>query len=85
MQFCKKSSKVELLGYVISPQGIQANPDKISAIADLRSPSNVKEVQRFLGMCGYFRQTIDKYAHIAAPMVALTEKKTLGNGKKVSN
>ena len=25
-------------------------------------------------MCGYFRQTIDKYAHIAAPMVALTKK-----------
>ena len=26
-------------------------------------------------MCGYFRQTIQNYAHIAAPMVSLTKKK----------
>jgi hypothetical protein len=69
------TNKVELLGYIISPEGIQANSDKVSAIAELPLPTNVKEVQRFLGMCGYFRQTIQNYAHIAAPMVSLTKKK----------
>ena len=69
------TNKVELLGYIISPEGIQANSDKVSAIAELPHPTNVKEVQRFLGMCGYFRQTIQNYAHIAAPMVSLTKKK----------
>jgi len=37
------------LGYMISSQEIKANPRKVHAILDMRSPRNVKEVQRWIG------------------------------------
>ena len=67
--------EVDLLGFVISEKGIRAKPDKIQAIAELRSPTTAKEVRSFLGMTGYYRQTMPNYAQLAEPMVALTRKK----------
>jgi len=67
---------VELLGYVVCSQGIKANPDKVQAISTMPPPTNAKGVRRFLGMCGYYRQTIEHYAHVAEPLVQLTHKRT---------
>jgi hypothetical protein len=66
---------VELLGFVISAQGISPNTDKVSAIAALPLPTCAKDVRSFLGMSGYYRQTIHHYATIAEPLVALTRKR----------
>ena len=68
--------EVELLGYVVNPLGIRANPDKVRAISTMPPPTDAKGVRRFLGMCGYYRQTISRYAHIAEPLVGLTHKRT---------
>ncbi len=70
--FCEP--QVELLGYIISREGISPNPEKISAIKDIPVPVNVKEVRSFLGSAGYYRQCIPGYATIAEPMVQLTRK-----------
>ena len=67
-------SEVELLGYIVTSEGIRANPAKIAAIAKLATPRNIKEVRSFLGMAGYYRQCIQNYAHVAEPMVKLTRK-----------
>jgi hypothetical protein len=66
---------VELLGFVISAQGISVNPEKVAAIASLPPPTSVKEVRGFLGMTGYYRQTVNHYAEVAEPLVALTRKR----------
>ncbi|KAL0361700.1 UNVERIFIED_CONTAM: Transposon Ty3-G Gag-Pol polyprotein [Sesamum radiatum] len=34
------------LGYMVTQRGIEANPSKIKAILDMKTPSNVNEVQR---------------------------------------
>lgn len=67
---------VELLGYIVSAEGIACNPDKTKAISDLSQPKDIKEVRSFLGMTGYYRQCIQDYARIAAPLVKLTKKNT---------
>jgi len=67
-------SEVELLGYVISRDGIKANPDKVKAITSLPAPKSVKQVRRLLGMAGYYRQTVKDYARMVEPLVALTRK-----------
>nr|KYP57535.1 Transposon Ty3-I Gag-Pol polyprotein [Cajanus cajan] len=36
----------KFLGFMLSSRGIEANPDKCQAIIDMRSPSNLKEVQK---------------------------------------
>lgn len=65
---CKE---VFLLGYQISSAGIAPCPEKTSAIANMEPPRNTREVRRFLGMAGYYRQTVPGYAAIAAPLNAL--------------
>ena len=67
-------TKLDLLGYVISAEGIQAQPEKTTAIKQLPAPSNVSELRRFLGMCSYYRQLVPKFAEIAEPLHQLTRK-----------
>ena len=44
------TDRVKFLGHVISFSGIEADPEKLQAIADLPPPQNVQEVKTFLGM-----------------------------------
>jgi hypothetical protein len=46
--------KVEFLGHVIRKEGIEVNPNKVQAVLDWKAPKNVKEIQGFLGMAGYY-------------------------------
>ena len=36
------------MGFMITHHGIKANPEKCRAITDMRSPKNVKEIQRLI-------------------------------------
>lgn len=45
--------KVKFLGHNISATGIEADPDKISAIEKMPEPRNVEEVCRFMEMVNY--------------------------------
>ena len=44
------TDRVKFLGHVISSSGIEADPEKLQAIADLPPPQIVQEVRTFLGM-----------------------------------
>ena len=66
--------QVKLLGYMVSKEGLMADPAKVDAIARLESPKNVSEVRTFLGMTGYYRTLIKEYAKTAEPLVNLTRK-----------
>ena len=39
----------KFLGFMVSQRGIEANPDKIRAIMEMKPPRNVKEVQSLNG------------------------------------
>jgi hypothetical protein len=39
----------KLLGFLVSHRGIEANPDKVKAIEEMRPPHNLKEMQRLVG------------------------------------
>ena len=42
-------SSGEFLGFMVSHRGIEANPDKIQAILDIKPPQNTKEIQSLTG------------------------------------
>jgi transposase InsO family protein len=67
-------TKVELLGYTISGEGISPQEGKSEAIKSIPEPASVKEVRSFLGCAGYYRQCLQNFAEMAAPLVALTRK-----------
>ena len=66
--------EVKYLGHLVSPSGIRPDPAKISAIQNLRPPTNVKSVRSFLGMCGFYRRFVPDFAKIAKPLTELTKK-----------
>ena len=43
-------SQVKFLGQVVDQNGIRPDPEKVAAIQNVKSPSNVGDVQWFLGM-----------------------------------
>ena len=73
------SSKVDLLGYTISGDGISPQEQKVAAVRNMMPPKTVTEVRSFLGACGYYRGCVQNYAEIAGPLVELTRKYTRFN------
>lgn len=53
-------SSGELLGYIVTQQGIEANPKQISAVLDLPSPKNCREVQRLIGRIAALNRIISR-------------------------
>jgi hypothetical protein len=71
-KFFKRS--ITILGFVVSANGIQADPEKTRPIDCYPIPCNIKDVQSFLGLCGVYRMFISCFAIIAAPLYYLTKK-----------
>lgn len=67
--FCCK--RLEFLGYVLSEDGLSANPDKVSAIKEFPRPTTAKEARRFIGAAGWYRKFISNFAEVAAPISEL--------------
>ena len=74
-----KPSKYELflwqivyLGHMISAQGLPTDEGKIKAIKKWPTPTNVIEVQSFLGFKGYYHWFIPKFTQVAQPLHELT-------------
>ena len=49
-------------------------PEKLSSIQQMPRPYTPKEVKQFLGLVGYYRKLIPRYADIVRPLNALTRK-----------
>ncbi|ROT80375.1 hypothetical protein C7M84_000871 [Penaeus vannamei] len=54
---------------------VKAALDKLAAVKDFPTPKNRREVRRFLGLTGYYRRFIEKYAQKAQPLTKLTSEK----------
>lgn len=70
--FFKK--QIEFLGFVITEHGSLPNPNKTDCIKQYPQPKSVVEIQRFLGLCNYYRKFINNFAKIAKPMYNLCQK-----------
>ena len=44
----------KILGHIVSKNGISMNFEKIKIIVELPRPRNPKQVQEFMGHCGYY-------------------------------
>lgn len=73
-KFCQL--KIQYLGYIIDENGINTDPDKVSAIVDYPRPRNVTETRRLMGMIGWYRKFIPNFSSISAPITDLLKKTT---------
>ena len=64
--------KIEYLGHSISAEGISCVQNK--KLRNMPVPTNVKELQRFLGLANYFRKFIPVFSRVANPLYNLLKK-----------
>jgi len=69
-----KVRKIEFLGVVIGPNGIEMEAEKVDGVLSWSQPKNVKDVRKFSGLANYYRRFIKDFARVARPMNVLTRK-----------
>ena len=68
--------RIDFCGFTVSAHGVETQPDKIETITKWKTPTNVKEVRAFLGICGFYQRFIKNYAKLAAPLTELLKNTT---------
>ncbi|KAL0150720.1 hypothetical protein M9458_053943, partial [Cirrhinus mrigala] len=68
------------LGYVVSPEGVAMDDSKVQAVLRWSQPTNIKELQRFLGFANFYRRFIRNFSSVAAPLMSMVKK----GGKQLS-
>lgn len=63
--------KLEALGHTISNLGVGTAEGTIKAVKEFPRPNNVKELQRFLGLCVYYRRFVKDFSIQAGPLYNL--------------
>ncbi|KAL0551120.1 hypothetical protein IC582_010202 [Cucumis melo] len=63
--------RISYLGHYISVKGIEVDPEKIRAVKEWPTLSNVREMRGFLGLTGYYRRFVQNYGSIATPLTQL--------------
>jgi hypothetical protein len=64
----------KLLGFLMSHRGIEANPDKVKAIEEMRPPRNLKEMQRLVGCMASLGCFIARSGEKALPFFKLMKR-----------
>ena len=67
-------TEIHFLGFIITQEGILANPDKVEAIMRFPEPKNIKQLQSFLGLCNFYRKFQENYAHTTSQLSAVLQK-----------
>ena len=59
---------------MISVKGVSVDPQNIEKIVNWKPPTNVTEIQSFLGLAGYYRKVVKGFSKLADPLTKLTRK-----------
>ena len=68
------TNSVQYLGHVFSKEGVKPSPIKVEAILKAPSPTNIKQVQSFVGLCNFFSKFIPKFSDVMNPFYELLKK-----------
>jgi hypothetical protein len=69
------SSKIKYLGFIISAEkGIKINSGKVEAIKKWKAPTIIKGVWSFIRFSNFYRDFIENFSKIAAPLMLFIRK-----------
>ena len=60
-----------LLGYIVSAHGIKPNPNKVSAITNMKRPTCVKDIQKLIGCMAALSRFISRLGKKGLPFFKL--------------
>ena len=64
------------IGHTLTPEGIRPDVEKVKAIVDMTSPTDVKELHRLQGMVTYLSKFVPNLADLTAPLRHLLRRDT---------
>ena len=67
-------SKIHYLGHLISAEGIRPLPNKLDCIRNMPVPKDAKEIKQFLGLTGYYKKFVPRFADISRPLTTHEER-----------
>lgn len=76
-KFQLRRSEVPYIGHLLTAEGLSVNPEKARAVRDMPRPTDVKGVQRFLGMINYLSKFCDHLSDGCEILRQLTHKDTI--------
>ena len=67
-------SSVTYLGHKIDAEGLHPPPDKVQAIQEAPSPTNVQELKTYLGLLTYYTRFLTNISTVLSPLYRLLQK-----------
>jgi hypothetical protein len=67
-----KITEIIYLGMIVFTNSIRIDPAKITTITNWEPPSNIKDIQVFLGFANFYKRFINSFSRIIRFLVTLT-------------
>ena len=79
LEFCLKNTHFSFqdqfyVGHPVSETESESLLERLSSLQDMQSPRNQKEVKQLLGLAGYYRKLMPRFADISRPLTSRTMK-----------
>jgi hypothetical protein len=65
--------EVTFVGFRVTKKGVHTEEKKVAAVRDWPPPETPSQLRSFLGLAGYYRRFVDKFAHRTTALYELTK------------